>query len=187
MRVIAGKYKGRNIISPSHGEVRPTTDMVKGSLFSILESRGVVNNASCLDIFCGSGALGIEALSRGADSCVFLDKDTFNAQKNLDKIGISQRMIRADFKQGLRLLRGEKFDIIFCDPPYKTDFGEAALGLVFRYGLLADDGIIIIEHNREKRLINAPNDCIIDRREFGITALEIITRGKHEGDNSGSV
>ncbi|MCH5351690.1 MAG: 16S rRNA (guanine(966)-N(2))-methyltransferase RsmD [Clostridiales bacterium] len=187
MRVIAGKYKGRNIISPSRGEVRPTTDMVKGSLFSILESRTALEGARCLDIFCGSGALGIEALSRGAESCVFLDKDTVNAQKNLDKIGISPRMVRADYVKGLRLLRGEKFDIIFCDPPYKTDFGEDALRLVFKYALLADGGIIIIEHNREKRLINAPNDCIIDRREFGITALEIITRGNSESDNSGIV
>lgn len=187
MRVIAGKYKGRNIVSPSRGEVRPTTDMVKGSLFSILESRKAVAGARCLDVFCGSGALGIEALSRGAESCVFLDRDTFNAQNNLDRIGISPRILRADFKQGLRLLRGEKFDIIFCDPPYKTNFGEVTLELVFRYGLLSDDGIIIVEHSRENRLIKLPNDCIIDRREFGITALEIITRGKSESDNSRGV
>ncbi len=187
MRVIAGKYKGRNITSPSRGEVRPTTDMVKGSLFSILESRRGVVGANCLDVFCGSGALGIEALSRGAASCVFLDKDTYNAKINLDKIGISPRMIRADFKQGLRLLRDEKFDIIFCDPPYKTNFGDVTLELVFRYGLLSDDGIIIIEHNRENRLIKPPNNCIIDRREFGITALDIISRGDSESDIRGGV
>lgn len=186
MRVISGKYKGRNILSP-HGEVRPTSDMVKGSLFSILESKNLVDGAECLDLFCGSGALGIEALSRGAESCVFVDSDTSNAVANLDKLKIKSRLIKSDFRRALRLLRNEKFDMIFCDPPYKSGYADIALELVFRYGILKDGGVIIIEHNSSNDLINAPKDCIIDRRVFGITALEIITRGDNAGNFCGDV
>ena len=125
MRVIAGKYKGAKLISP-RGEVRPTTDLVKGSLFSMLEAKGLLRGAACLDLFCGSGALGIEALSRGAESCVFADMDTRNAAVNLDKLKIPCRTIRADFRKALRMLRDERFDLVFCDPPYKSGFAEEA-------------------------------------------------------------
>lgn len=181
MRVISGKYRGANIISP-HGEVRPTADMVKGSLFSILESKGAVHDAKFLDLFCGSGAIGIEALSRGAASCVFVDADTSNVAANLDKLKIKSRLVRADFRRAIRLLRNERFDVIFCDPPYKSGYAQVALGEVLKYGMLEDDGTIIIEHNSSNDLINTPEGCIIDRRVFGITALEIITRGDNESD-----
>lgn len=186
MRVISGKYKGRNIYSP-RGEVRPTTDIVKGSLFSILENRGLVEGAEVLDVFCGTGAVGIEALSRGASSCVFVDADTDNVKRNLDIIGISARLVRADFRRALRLIRGSKFDIIFADPPYGAGYADEVLKLVLKYELIRDDGVIIIEHSSSNGLINAPKNCIIDRRVFGVAALEIITRGDNEGSISGNV
>lgn len=186
MRVISGKFKGRKLISP-HGEVRPTTDMVKGSIFSMLSSRNAVVGAECLDVFCGSGGMGIEALSRGAASCVFSDADTSNASENLKKIGLDCRLIRGDFRKTLRLLRGEEFDLIFCDPPYKSGFGEAALQLVFKYGLLRENGIIIVEHSTENDLIFSAENCIMERRTFGVTTLEIITRGSNEGNIRGNV
>lgn len=182
MRVISGKYKGRNIISPSHGEVRPTTDLVKGSLFSVLSSRGKIRGTKWLDLFCGTGGVGIEALSRGAQSCVFVDADTTNAEVNLNKIGIDARLVRAEFRRALRLLRENKFDVVFCDPPYKSGYGEIALELLLKYGMVEDDGVIIIEHNTQNDLINLPKNCIIDKKIFGITTLEIITRGGYEGD-----
>ncbi|MCM1367296.1 MAG: 16S rRNA (guanine(966)-N(2))-methyltransferase RsmD [Roseburia sp.] len=187
MRVISGKYKGANIISP-HGEVRPTADMVKGSLFSILESKGAVKGARFLDLFCGSGAIGIEALSRGAASCVFVDMNTANVIANLDKLKIeSRKLIRGDFRRALRLLRNDKFDVIFCDPPYKSGYAQVALDTLLRYGMTDGGGTIIIEHNSSNDLINVPKDCIIDRRVFGITALEIITRGDNESNIRGDV
>ncbi len=184
MRVIAGKYKGRQIASPTKGEVRPTADKIKGSLFSILACKTDIEGARCLDVFCGTGALGIEALSRGASSCVFLDADTRNVKVNLDKIGLSCRTVRADFRVGLKRLKGEKFDIMFCDPPYAADYWEKALFLALENDLIADGGIIILEHSSENNLINVPKNCIIDHRVFGITALDIITRGECESDNS---
>lgn len=176
MRVIAGKYKGARIASP-RGAVRPTTDLVKGSLFSVLESRGAVENAVCLDVFCGSGGLGIEALSRGADSCVFVDADTSNAAANLDKLKIDARLVRADFRKALRLLKYDKFDLVFCDPPYKSGYAGETLRLLFKYGMIKDGGIVIIEHSSANDLINIPENCIIDRRDFGASSYEIITRG----------
>ncbi len=186
MRIISGKYKGRKILSP-HGEVRPTTDMVRGSIFSMLSSRGAVEGADCLDIFCGTGGMGIEALSRGANSCVFVDADTSNVKENLDRIGLDCRLVRADFRRGLRLLRGETFDLIFCDPPYRSGFGEEALKLVFKYGLLKENGIVIVEHSTENNLIFEPENCIMERKTFGVTALEIITRGGNESNIRGHV
>lgn len=187
MRVISGKYKGRNIISPSHGEVRPTTDLVKGSLFSVLSSRGMVDGTKWLDLFCGTGGVGIEALSRGAASCVFVDADTSNAEVNLNRIGIKARLVRAEFRRALRLLRAEKFDVVFCDPPYKSGYGEIALGLLLKYGMVEDGGVIIIEHNTQNDLINLPENCIIDKRVFGITTLEFIRRGDDESGSRGNV
>ncbi|MDE7464175.1 MAG: 16S rRNA (guanine(966)-N(2))-methyltransferase RsmD [Clostridiales bacterium] len=186
MRVISGKYKGRNIYSP-RGEVRPTTDIVKGSLFSILENRGLVKDADVLDLFCGTGAVGIEALSRGANSCVFVDANTDNAARNLDTMGISARLVRSDFRRALRLLRDSKFDIIFADPPYGAGYADETLRLILKYDIIKPDGVIIIEHSSSNGLINAPKNCIIDRRVFGVAALEIIMRGEDEGGTGGGV
>lgn len=185
MRVIAGKFKGSKLISP-RGEVRPTTDMVKGSLFSVLEAKSLVKGATCLDVFCGSGALGIEALSRGAHSCVFVDENIFNALSNLDKLRINARTIKSDFRRALRMLRGEKFDLIFCDPPYKSGFAELAVKAVVKYGMLAENGVMVVEYGSENELIKVPGTCIIDNRTFGASAFEIL-RGDNECDNSRDV
>ncbi len=185
MRVIAGKYKGAKLISP-RGEVRPTTDLVKGSLFSMLEAKGLLRGAACLDLFCGSGALGIEALSRGAESCVFADMDTRNAAVNLDKLKIPCRTIRADFRKALRMLRDERFDLVFCDPPYKSGFAEEAFRLIVKYGMLGATGIAVLEHDSKNDLINVPESCIIDKRVFGVSAFDFV-RGDSESDICGNI
>lgn len=184
MRVISGRYKGRNIISPSRGEVRPTTDLVKGSVFSILASKSGVDGAKCLDLFCGTGGMGIEALSRGAESCVFVDRDISNAKVNLDRIGITARTVCMEFRRALRLLRNERFDIIFCDPPYGKGYAREAAELILRYGMLDSGGVMAVEHSSSNDLINFPQDCIIDRRVFGVTAVDFVMRGDDETDNS---
>ncbi len=177
MRVISGKYKGRVLASP-RGEVRPTTDLVKGSLFSVLLSKGLIADAKCLDIFCGTGALGIEALSRDAKECVFVDRNIENAKKNIEKIGVDGAiMMSRDFRSALKALSGERFDLIFCDPPYKSGYSETVLKEVFENDMLNVGGAIIIEHSSENDLINVPKNCIIDKRVFGISAMDIIIRG----------
>lgn len=185
MRVIAGKFKGTKLISP-RGDVRPTTDLVKGSLFSVLESKGLLQGAACLDLFCGSGALGIEALSRGASSCVFVDLDTSNAESNLFKLKQTCRTVKGDFRKSLRLLRYERFDLVFCDPPYRFGYAEEAYRLLVKYGMLTDGGIAVLEHSSEKDLTDIPSDRVIDRRVFGAAAFDLV-RGDNESDICGSV
>lgn len=185
MRVISGQYKGAKLISP-RGEVRPTTDLVKGSLFSMLQSKGLLDGAECLDIFCGSGSLGIEALSRGARSCVFVDIDVKNVYANLDKLGISQSVIQSDFRKALRLLKGKKFDLVFCDPPYKTDYAEEVYKLLNKYGMLSADGVAVLEHATDRPLKSIPTNNIIDKRVFGVSAFDFV-RGESESDICGNV
>ena len=182
MRVISGQYKGAKLVSP-RGEVRPTTDLVKGSLFSVLDSKGLLRGATCLDVFCGSGALGIEALSRGASSCVFVDADVKNVYANLDKLKISPRVIQSDFRRALRMLKAEKFDLVFCDPPYKTDYAEEVYRLLTKYGMLNTDGVAVLEHAVDKPL-KIPTESVIDHRIFGVSAFDIV-RGVNESDICG--
>lgn len=185
MRVIAGKYKSIQLISP-RGEVRPTTDLVKGSLFSVLDSKGLLRDACCLDLFCGSGALGIEALSRGASDCVFADMDTSNVMKNLRKIKLECRVISGDFRYALRKLRDEKFDLVFCDPPYKSGFSEQAYKLLVKYRIIDKNGVAVLEHSSANDLINISEDSIIDKRVFGASAFDLV-RGEDESDIPGDV
>ncbi|MCH5165158.1 MAG: 16S rRNA (guanine(966)-N(2))-methyltransferase RsmD [Clostridiales bacterium] len=185
MRVIAGKFKGTKLVSP-RGEVRPTTDIVKGSLFSMLDAKGALRGATCLDLFCGSGALGIEALSRGAESCVFADLNTSNVLVNLDKLKLTCRVIKADFKKTLRMLRDVKFDLVFCDPPYKSGFAEQALTLIIKYGMLGDSGIAVMEHASDNDMTIPSNARVIDSRVFGVSAFEFV-RGESESDISRDV
>ena len=184
MRVISGQYKGAKLVSP-HGEVRPTTDMVKGSLFSMLQSKGLIAGAVCLDMFCGSGALGIEALSRGAASCVFVDADCKNVNANLAKLKISANVLQSDFRRAMRMLKSEKFDLVFCDPPYKTDYAEQVYKLLVKYGMLSEAGVAVLEHATDRPL-HIPDSNIIDKRVFGVSAFDIV-RGDNESDICGNV
>lgn len=184
MRVISGRYKGTKLISP-HGEVRPTTDTVKESLFSVLTSKDLIAGAKCLDLFCGSGALGIEALSRGASECVFADIDVTNVTANLKKLRLDSRVICADYRRALALLDGEKFDLVFCDPPYKTDYAEKAYALIVKRNMLGRDGVVVLEHARDTRL-DLPDGCRIDSRTFGVSAFDIVG-GYSESDFCGDI
>ena len=116
MRVVAGELRGRRLKAPRGTAVRPTSDRAREALFSIL---GDLSGADVLDLFCGTGALGIEALSRGARHVVLVDDDTSPAQANVDALGISQRvdLVRRDAFEYLASAEAQ-FDLILCDPPY---------------------------------------------------------------------
>ena len=116
MRVIAGEFRGRRIKAPAGPAVRPTSDRAREALFSIL---GDVSGAEVCDLFCGTGALGIEALSRGARHVVMVDDDTSPAQANVDALNISERvnLTRQDAFEYLASATAT-FDLILCDPPY---------------------------------------------------------------------
>lgn len=147
MRVIAGKYKGRKLIPPEGYDIRPTTDFTKETLFNILRDRVV--GCRFLDLFGGSGALAIEALSQGASSVVVSDKEQTSVnliKRNLQALGASCEVYRGDYADVARRLVGRKFDIIMLDPPYAMEIAPV-LTVLSRCGLLAEDGVVVYEHD----------------------------------------
>ena len=152
MRIIGGEFKSRILADFAGESVRPTSDRAREALFNILARK--VPLSRVLDLFAGSGALGIESLSRGAKEVVFNDlakdsvallKKNLTALKmiNSERVQISNR----DFSVCLDCVDG-KFDVIFLDPPYRFDYGERALKKIVEKGLLADDGVIVYERDQ---------------------------------------
>ena len=128
MRIIAGRWRGRTLIAPPGEATRPTTDRTREALFSMLTSRvGSFEELRVADIFAGTGALGLEALSRGAASCTFVERDreALSALKtNIDKLGATGTDIRAQAAEGFA---GGPYDVVFMDPPYGTKLGQKVL------------------------------------------------------------
>lgn len=151
MRIIAGAYKGRKLAPPSDRSVRPTPDRVKEALFSILG--GHVEDAVVLDLFAGSGNLGLEALSRGARKCYFGDSSRDSIRLIHGNVahckaeGLSH-VIQGDYRNVLAQIR-EKTDIVFVDPPYAERLWEDVLFHLSEKQLMNPDGLIILEHPRE--------------------------------------
>ena len=154
MRVISGQAKSIPLMTPKGMDVRPTTDRIKETLFNMISP--AIRDSRFLDIFAGSGQIGIEALSRGADSAVFIDSgrsaiSCINA--NLEKCHFTDRatVISSDVRRALETLHGgDPFDIIFMDPPYAMEGQEDILRLIDSLNLLADDGMIIVEADIQK-------------------------------------
>lgn len=151
MRIIAGAWRGRAIEAPPGQGTRPTADRVRETLFSMLASRlGSFEELRVADLFAGSGALGLEALSRGAASATFVESDSKAAaviRRNADKLGASDR-IQLFGGSALALPRAEPFDLILADPPYAPGSGSAAVEAVLRTGWLAPGGWMSVETSR---------------------------------------
>lgn len=150
MRVISGQARGHKLIAPEGKSTRPTTDRIKESLFNILS--GYLYNCNFLDLFSGSGAIGIEALSRGAKSAVFVDNSNECREvilKNLGHTKLSENaeVIKGDVVSAVNNLgmQNRKFDIIFIDPPYEGGFEKPVLNAIINAGVLAKDGFIVLE------------------------------------------
>lgn len=176
MRIIAGRHRGR-VLAQFRGEaVRPTSDRVKESLFQILSAR--LHGARVLDLFCGSGALGLESLSRGAREAVFNDASRESlaiCKKNLAALNERGTVYELDFRTCLARAEGE-FDIIFCDPPYAMDVAGEALSLIAQRALLAPDGVVVWESERQEE---APEGWeLADRRSYGRTKIAFFIRSK---------
>ena len=176
MRVIAGIYKGRKLESPENYDIRPTTDKAKEAMFSILTNE--IAGGRVLDLFAGTGALGIEALSRGAEECVFVDHSRQSValiRRNLDHCGIGEEasVRTGDYRKVLSTLSGS-FDIILMDPPYNKGLLDEAFQIIGQHGLLAEDGVIVCEHRKEETL---PDEICGFKKEkerrYGIVKLSI--------------
>ena len=155
MKIISGKYKGRNIEGHNLDGTRPTMERVKESLFAIIQN--YLDGAVVLDLFSGSGNLGIEALSEGASFAYLVDynkKASDTIKRNLNTIGIKDaEVINLDYKKALNYLKDKKIDLIFLDPPYKTDFIEQSIKLIDEYNILSDEGLIICENDSLDKII----------------------------------
>ena len=179
MRIIAGKYKSRILKSLSHEGTRPTADRVREALFSKLQTD--INGGIVLDLFAGTGALGFEALSRGAKEVYLVDSNKSGHNliiENNKLLGENANVINADFSVALSTFISQKlqFDVIFLDPPYKTNLAEAALLIIAKNKLLAEDGVVVFEHDKEKLNVIMPEGLVVyDQKRYGNTYLTYIT------------
>lgn len=179
MRVIAGIARGTNLKTPRGLTVRPTADRVKEALFSMLGYRVIGSNF--IDLFAGSGAVGIEALSRGARHCIFVENSRVNLtliEKNLHKTNLTAnaKLIMADARKAIGTIGKENYkaDLIFIDPPYANPIVATVIDLLFENNILNKQGLLIIEHSCEHQdwIKNYP----IDRQKiYGNTALTFIS------------
>ena len=184
MRIIAGDMRSRRLKAPEGMDTRPTADRVKEALFSILGSR--VISARVLDLYAGSGALALEALSRGAKSAVLVDCGARACpviQDNIDTLGCGDRarLLRMKDTAAIAALnrQGAAFDLIFLDPPYRMDTAPVCAALI-REGLLEEGGLIVAEHARETPPSVLPPLLLLDRREYGVTGLSFYHVPKEE-------
>ncbi|MDE7330221.1 MAG: 16S rRNA (guanine(966)-N(2))-methyltransferase RsmD [Clostridia bacterium] len=175
MRIISGKYRGMKLAEFAGRDIRPTADRVKESLFNILY--GEIAGARALDLFCGSGNLGIECLSRGAEFVHFNDisADSVKVLKeNLKRLKEESYSV-TNLDYSVCLARASGFDLIFIDPPYKSDAGLRALEIIGAKGILNEDGVAVFERDR-------PFDGeigglrVTDERKYGITYLTFFKR-----------
>lgn len=179
MRVIAGTAGGRHLVAPHGRTTRPTSDRVKEALFSILTSLDCLADARVLDLFAGSGALGIEALSRGARHAVFVEKDRTALAaltKNLAATGLSARstVLSVDVELALKRLQQDKayFDLVLLDPPYQSDLYTRTITFTGTH-LLAPDGLLVAEAAKRVSLPEQLAPCTrFDHRMYGDTVLE---------------
>ena len=154
MRVIRGTLKGKNIEGYNISGTRPTMDRVKESVFSTIQDS--IKNSVVLDLFAGSGQLGIEAISNGSKLCYFIDNNkeaTNTIKKNIELLNIKDKSIvlNYDYKKSLNYFKDNniKFNIIFVDPPYDYDVLDKVISKILEYNLLEKKGILIIEHTKE--------------------------------------
>ncbi|MCB1783884.1 MAG: 16S rRNA (guanine(966)-N(2))-methyltransferase RsmD [Alphaproteobacteria bacterium] len=151
MRIVAGVYGGRRLEAPKGRDIRPTSDKVRGAMFNALRSRGAVEGAQVLDAFCGSGALGLEALSQGAAECTFVDKARESldlCQRNAETLGAdwSARFLLKDTaKIGARSSDIMPADLVFLDPPYAKGLVGAGLKALDAGGWLVDGAWVVCE------------------------------------------
>lgn len=179
MRVISGSLKGRKIDGFDLEGTRPTMDRVKESLFAIIQDKIV--DSICLDLFSGSGNLGIEAISQGSKQVYLVDynkKAVKTIHKNIETFQIEQNcsVLNSDFKSAIKELSNIKFDIIFLDPPYKTNYIEDAIKLIEQYNILSENGIIICESDNLDKIIYSTNYREIKSKKYGDKYIVILEK-----------
>ena len=179
MRIISGKYKGKKIDGYDIEGTRPTQDRVKESLFGIIQND--IRDAKVLDLFAGSGNLGIEALSNGAESTYFVDinnKCIECLNKNLSSINEPVKVLNLDYKKALEYFKENKitFDIIFLDPPYNLECLDYILNKIIEYNLLNEDGIVICEYEFDNFNESYNNLELEKEKKYGYKNIRIFRK-----------
>lgn len=180
MKIISGKYKGRVLEGFDIAGTRPTMDRVKESVFAMIQS--YLEDAIVLDLFAGSGNLGIEALSEGAQEIYLVDKNKKACQvikRNINKIGIeASDIFCGDYKSALKKYQEQsiKFDIIFLDPPYQTDLVKKSMEVIEKYELLSKNGIIVAESNTLDKIICSDKLEIVKSKKYGDKVVAILKK-----------
>ena len=174
MRVISGKYKGKSLIGFDIDGTRPTMDRVKESLFGIIQNK--IKNSTVLDLFAGSGSLGIEAISNGATEAYFIDNniELINIiKKNTSGMNDKIHIMKSDYNSALEILKNSniKFDVIFLDPPYKLNLINNCLNKILEYNLLNENGIIVCEY--EDEVIENNTLKLIKDKKYGSKKIKI--------------
>ena len=173
MRIISGKARGTKLYTLEGENTRPTLDRVKESIFNIIQNE--IEGAKILDLFAGSGAIGLEFLSRGAEKVVLCDKskEAVNIiKKNIAKTHMeeSTKVLNADFENCLEQLKNEQFDIIYIDPPYATDYIIKSLNKIIKLDIAKEETLFIIETDDETRILKEVETVdvkIVDKRKYG--------------------
>ena len=186
MRIISGASKGRRLKALSGRSLRPTSDRVKGSIFNILGDE--VKGKAVLDLFAGTGSLGIEALSRGAAKVVFVEKSRQALSiigRNLQETGMKARseVLPKDVTRAIGALaqRNEWFDLILMDPPYREGWIEKAMQIFQRTPIHHEGSLLVIEHDRREPLPKGVQGWqVIKQRQLGDTIVSFLTPGKSE-------
>lgn len=180
MRIVSGLYGGRKLSVPKGRDIRPTSDKVRGAIFNMLRSRGAVEGAHVIDCFCGTGALGLEALSQGASHCIFIDnsKDSIALAKEnaaAFKTGNAAEFI---FKDAAKLSdRLEKYaaaNLVFIDPPYNKDLVPKALQALKKGGWLSQDAVLVIEAEKNFAAAFLSDFTIDQERLYGDTKILLL-------------
>ncbi|OGP92080.1 MAG: 16S rRNA (guanine(966)-N(2))-methyltransferase RsmD [Deltaproteobacteria bacterium RBG_16_47_11] len=192
MRIISGISKGRRLATPKSQAVRPTSDRVKESIFNILGDE--VEGKVVLDLFAGTGNLGIEALSRGARKALFVEKGRqalMLIQRNLSQLGMrgQSEILPKDVNRAIGILRerGESFDLILMDPPYEKGLIQKTLLTLYSHWIYHKDSILVIEHDRREPIPEMVEGWILTRqRKIGNTVISFLTP-RLSSDNEGTV
>lgn len=191
MRIIGGQARGRTIVAPAGEKTRPTLDYVRESLFNII--RWDVIDARVLDLFAGTGALSLEAVSRGAKEAVLVDMDRDACEAIKKNIAASRmedrfRLIPRDYKAAVELLarEGKAFDVVFLDPPYKMENTGEICAALYDKGLLAEAFLLVVEHRRGMAPLVDGRFEAFDVRSYRDTQITLIRRagGGAEGDDN---
>ena len=184
MRIISGKARGTKLYTLEGENTRPTLDRVKESIFNIIQNE--IEGAKILDLFAGSGAIGLEFLSRGAEKAVLCDKskEAINIiKKNVEKTHMEQctEIFNMNFEECLEKIKNEQFDIIYLDPPYATEYILKSIEKIIKLNIAKEESLIIIETDDEKRIekeIKNIDVQIVDKRKYGRATIIFLSLKK---------